>query len=371
MATNDVKIRVGLRRLYRAHGCEIETGSLEKEFRLGENFSVSVRMGSSPQFGLHTGGFSCRYLTPGIDKLEVNYRYEPDIGKTELAGQPLTEIIVSREVNVDAEFRDAFERGEAAFQNKAADLAYAETTHLVPVLEFVGGLIGLRIDRQFLAELINETPVTWRNDGPHLQFLYKGPKILGGIQLTSGGGDYLRAYLEIGAQHKDENILNWGRILGWLQKAWAEDELVTKFLWFFIPLECVLGSVQVEDSARAESCKLIRRLIKKHAGDQKQQLMGAFNRITENLRPSLEERFAAFARSSQCESCEADILAFRRFNRLRNGLLHRGESKVQLHVEDPDTEQVSGIQDIAERYISKAIFGDFHISKPSSFLFSI
>jgi hypothetical protein len=196
MATNDVKIRVGLRRLYRAHGCEIETGNLEKDFLLGENFSASVRIGSHPQFGLHTGGFNCRYLTPGIDKLEVNYRYEPDIEKTELAGQPLTEIIVSREIDVEEEFRDAFEIGETAFQNKAADLAYAETTHLVPTLEFVGGLIGLRIARQFLAELVNETPVTWRNDGPHLQFLYKGPTILGGIQLTSGGGDYLRAYLE-------------------------------------------------------------------------------------------------------------------------------------------------------------------------------
>ena len=365
MATNDVKIRVGLRRLYRAHGCEIEAGSLEKDFLLGENFSASIRIGSRPRFGLHTGGFSCRYLAPGIDKLEVSYRYEPDIEKTELAGQPLTEIIVSREIDVETEFRDAFERGEATFQYRAADLAYAETNHLLPALEFVGGLIGLRVARQFLAELVNETPVTWRSDGPHLQFLYKGPKILGGLRLTSDGGDYLQAYLDIAAQHKDENILEWGRILGWLQKAWAEDEPVTRFLWFFIPLECVLGSVSIENRTRAEACKSIRKLIKEHAGDQKQQLLGIFNKITESLRPSLEERFAAFARSSQCESCEADILAFRRFNRLRNGLLHRGEPKVQLHVEDPDTEQVGGIQDIAERYISKAVFGDFNVSKPS------
>jgi hypothetical protein len=156
-----------------------------------------------------------------------------------------------------------------------------------------------------------------------------------------------------------------------LQKAWAEDEMVTKFLWFFIPLECVLGAVQIEDSPRAEAYKSIRKLIKEHAGDQKQQLLGVFNRITESLRPSLEERFAAFARSSQCESCEADILAFRRFNRLRNGLLHRGQAKVQLHVENPDTEQVSGIQDIAERYISKAIFGDFRIPKPGALFLNV
>jgi hypothetical protein len=357
-------MKVGLRRLYRAHGCELEAENLENDFQLGESFSASIRIGPRPQFGLYTGGFSSQYVAPGTDKVEVTYRYEPDIEKTDLAGQTLTEIVVSREIEVEAELQDAFERGESVAQHKAADLAYAETVHLVPALEFVAGLIGLRIAPRFLEELKNETPVLWRSDGPRLECIIKGPKVLfSGMQLTSRGGDYLRTYLGIGARHKDDNILEWGRTLGWLQKAWAEDDPVTKFLWFFIPLERILGAVQIDDIAQAQAYKSIRRLIKEHAGDQISQLLAVFNHITERVRPSLEDRFAAFARFSQCESCKADIAAFRTFNRIRNGLLHRGEPKVKLHVEDPNTEQVSGIQDLAERYISYGIFGDFLVPR--------
>jgi hypothetical protein len=360
----DIDMRIGLRRLYQAHGCEVEAGSMDADFRLGESFSASVRIGPRPQFGLYTGGFSVRYVAPGSDKFEVNYRYEPDIEKTDLAGKTLTEIVVSRDIQVEAELRDAFERGESAATHKLADLAYADTAHLIPALEFLAGLIGLRVASQFLAELKNETPVLWRSDGPRLECLIKGPRVLmSGMQLTNNGGEYLRECLEIGAHHKDDNIQEWGRTLGWLQKAWDEDEPATKFLWFFIPLERILGPVQIDDAAQVQAYMSIRRLIKAHAGDQKSQLLSAFNHITGRIRPSLEERFAAFARFSQAESCEADVLAFRTFNRIRNGLLHRGEPKVKLHVEDPSGEQVSGIQDIAERYISYAIFGDFRVPR--------
>lgn len=54
--------------------------------------------------------------------------------------------------------------------------------------------------------------------------------------------------------------------------------------------------------------------------------------------------------------------AFRKFNRLRNGLIHRGDPKVRFHVTVGDDEAAE-LSDLVERYISLRLFGDMAVYK--------
>ena len=54
---------------------------------------------------------------------------------------------------------------------------------------------------------------------------------------------------------------------------------------------------------------------------------------------------------------EQDVTAFRKFNRIRNSLMHQGEPGVQLVVSVSD-EEVRQLEDLTERYVSYKLFGD-------------
>ncbi len=54
---------------------------------------------------------------------------------------------------------------------------------------------------------------------------------------------------------------------------------------------------------------------------------------------------------------ENDIIAFRKFNRIRNSLVHQGNSNLDLQVPVSEDE-VRQLEDLAERYVSLALFGD-------------
>jgi hypothetical protein len=352
-------VRVGLRRLYRAHGCELGANAeLRHEFQLGESYAVSVIIGCKPQFGLWTGEDDSRYLVLGVSPVNANWKYEPDIKKTHLVDRLLTEIVVSRLAEISEELHVAFEEKESTALNSV--LAEDESLQLVPAMEFVAGLIGLRLHRQLVVELLNENPVTWRNDGPQIQFALKRVEVLNPLVLTDRGQYYLKAHFDA-AIPGDGIVVEAGRILGWLHRAWAEFDFLNRFLWLFIPIECALARIKIDSREQVEYFKTIRRLIKKHGETEKSVLLKLFNRMAERTRPSLEERFAALAAESGSATFEADIRAFREFNRIRNGLIHRGEQNVRLHVGDPGKEQVIGLQDIAERYVSYALFGDFRV----------
>jgi hypothetical protein len=77
-------------------------------------------------------------------------------------------------------------------------------------------------------------------------------------------------------------------------------------------------------------------------------------------RPSLVSRFEEMARAAQIEGWETDVVAFRRFNSIRNKLLHRGEQRVQLVISlgEELQEETHELEDIAERYLSWSLFRD-------------
>jgi len=105
----------------------------------------------------------------------------------------------------------------------------------------------------------------------------------------------------------------------------------------------------------------LRDLIGAYAGEDEEQLNSCLDRLVNSQRPSLIDRFAIFAREANMPQWENDVEAFKRFNKIRNGLIHRGDARVRLHV--PIGEETRALGDLTERYVNFALFGDTAIYK--------
>lgn len=144
-------------------------------------------------------------------------------------------------------------------------------------------------------------------------------------------------------------------------RAWHESDPVFKFVALFIPLEFMLaGHSRGGSEVLKEHAGNIRRLIRRHAGADREALLSFFSALVEAQRPSLPSRFEHLAREAEMPGWQADVEAFRRFNNLRNKLLHRGVRAVSLQV--PISEDATRyLEDIVERYVSYATFGDARV----------
>ncbi len=64
-----------------------------------------------------------------------------------------------------------------------------------------------------------------------------------------------------------------------------------------------------------------------------------------------------FAEDAKMPGWENDIQAFKKFNRIRNSLIHRGDPKVKIHV-SVGAEETQALEDLTERYVNYYLFQD-------------
>jgi hypothetical protein len=124
-------------------------------------------------------------------------------------------------------------------------------------------------------------------------------------------------------------------VLGWLIRAWAERDIISKFNALFIPLEMMLEGVEgdMPEEQRRQVEKLYSLIATcDEEENEKNALKRLLDRLVKNQRPSLRDRFSIFATQAKMPGYESDIKAFTRFNGIRNGLLHRGDPNVRIRV---------------------------------------
>jgi hypothetical protein len=350
--------RVGSRRLYDSIGCGLSARpELFIQFTLGSHVEAWIYMGPKPRFGIQTGT-SDKYIAPESIALMGNITYHADATESNYPRKFFTEVAALTEIEVPDSVSEAFRRGENDAAQELLQFAAAREGELKAILDFIAGIVGLRFHRQFVLELINENLVAIREPNPTIQFAGQSLELLEGISLNENGVAQIEKTFSSLKEAEINVIENAGGILGWLRRAWQERDMVNKFVSLFIPLECAPQGygkgIPAESKQRAQA---IRKLIRSHAGEQRKELLEYFNSLCERQRPSLEFRFADMAEKANIPGWQSDVAAFSRFNRIRNALLHRGDPSVRLHISVSEDE-VRTLEDIVERYVSYAIFGD-------------
>ncbi len=108
-----------------------------------------------------------------------------------------------------------------------------------------------------------------------------------------------------------------------------------------------------------QQIETLQNLIVAYAGEDKEKeaLKNLLDKLVKNQKPSLIDRFTIFAEQAKMPGWKSDIKAFKKFNRIRNDLFHRGDPHVKIHVTIGE-EEILALEDLTERYVNYFLFQD-------------
>src|SRR3989338_3637795 len=354
------KERIGYRRLYDSIGCSLlDQEELYVVVPMGD-INVEVYLGSKPKFGIAVS-HSDKYVVPGAKALLMTTEFKKDATESSHPRNFFTEIICTKLVDVPQELSDAFHANDQNAHKTLLSIADQNATLLKASTDLIAGTIGLRFHRQFVLEVLNENIIVMRDKDDYvINFTGSRLEVLENVALNLNGIKNLGQFLQTIGQATPKAHEFVASTLVWLLHAWAERDSIFKFMALFIPIEIVLagyGGNQEQEKEKIERATQIRNLLDKHGGADSNHLLSFFNQLFGQQRPSLASRFNEMAKESQIEGWEADVEAFKRFNSIRNNLLHRGKRKIELAI-SVGKEVTSQLEDIAERYVSRILFKD-------------
>lgn len=356
------KEKVGYRRLYDSMGCSL-AGKEEIEFQItiGE-YDVIIYIGSQPRRGIVMASNTGKYVIPGGTSPVGEWKFFKNASESNYPRNFFTEIQCIKTIEVSDELSERFHNDQKSnAHEELLDFVYRDIDNFIKTIDLVAGVIGLRFHRQFVLEIINEDPFAikkednwaYRITGSWLEMLEE-------IRLNANGIQALGITLS-GIQQAPSKAHDFGSsIFKWILRAWSERDRVSKFLALFTPLEMALGQVSNEnviDDQKQINSEKIKALISHSNENNKDQLLAYFEYLINLQKPSLVNRFEILANEAKLDNYEMDIVAFRKFNKLRNSLLHRGETDIKLTVE-VGKDETQQLEDLVERYISWVFFRD-------------
>jgi len=342
--------QIGLRRLYDALACGIQgMPEVHHNFPILGNGSVSFYIGPKPPMGIVAFEPSDPYCVPGKNSKSMqtipNYK-----------SACLMEIAVSFFVSVTEEVSLGLAKQEEKAQNFLLNEIEKNKPAYTKMLDTICGLVGLKFHRQFILKPLVENSFIASGPVPIRIFTSDSMEVLEPVALTQFGLDSLKSYLELFCRLDDQGLTDVSRVFQWLLRAWRERDHVAKFLYLFIPLECILASSDEIDEETIKSIGLLKKLVATSEDGGKKDLLILLDRIESRFAPTLNSRFEALAQAEKIEGWKADIKAFKKFNRTRNLLLHAGKADVQSHLNID--QEVRTLEDLVERYVAVSVFGN-------------
>jgi hypothetical protein len=355
--TEAITNRIGLRRLFDAKGCSLSgRDDLAVNWTISELYAARIYLGPKPEHGIQVVSGSPKYIVPGEGMSAVTFEYQADASKSSYPGRFFLEISVSCSAEPVS-----YSSGSEEARAELLQQAEARRSEFQNVIDLVAGLVGLRFHRQFVLEELDENAFALEGEYPLRNFFGPSWELLESLSLNENGIAQLEGYAVVVADLSEKIRKKLGLIFHWLLRAWRERDHVYKFVALFLPLEAVLGTVNIppndEQNKQASS---IRQIILEQGGDNQRVLLDLFDKAFQRLSPTLDERFVYLAQSAQLPGWEGDVEAFRKFKRLRNALVHRGDKDVQ-HQLSVGEEEIRTLTDLVERYVNFVIFRDAQV----------
>jgi hypothetical protein len=357
-------VRVGYGRLYNAGHCSL-LGREEVNMRFDlEGVNVLAHVGPKTRHIVLT--MKVGHDEPMDEKLRSGYVTRErgyDLPSPEIYPANLyAELVATQAIEVEDTLAAAFYGRDKDARGEMLRKAWARQSRFTSALDYTAGVLGLRLHPLLVSTPILEQCYAYRRNGePYALSIRLQFKRLGAYKFdaTDEGVSALKKWLP-----QLQPKWTWERaaeVLAWLLRAWAAKDSVLRFVSLFIPLECVMtvGKKELSESEWWKKRQAIFALVENHAEEKERKDLRGFIKGSLISAP-LAERFANCAMKAALPGWKNDVEAFRRFYKMRNSLVHRGQSDVEFRI-TVEPEDVRTLEDIAERYVSLALFGDANV----------
>jgi hypothetical protein len=353
-------IRVGFSRLYNANACtSMGRDEVLLPFPLGV-ITVEAYIGPNPRhiIGTWTVGPS-QPQDPTAQKIDSSRREHVFPSPEKFPADFYVELVAVERIEVDDELASAFKSRDLPARDEILRIADDHRSSFTKALDCVAGILGLRLHYLLVTTPITEQLYAYRDDGKPYSFSTGFPLTITEayeVDLSDKGLQSIRGKIP-----QLKRRWTWEKaadILAWLLRAWAAEDSVLRFVSLFIPLECVIPNVLPgEKNAWEQERSALLALIQKERQTNEPSKLSNFVAELRFPSPSIVSRFEKWAAQAALPGWAEDITAFKEFQKMRNLLVHAGQKGIEYRV-TVGAKEVRTLEDIAERYVSLALFGD-------------
>jgi hypothetical protein len=358
------KIKVGFGQLYNAKACKV-IGAEEAtyKFSFGEMEVVAI-LGPHARhiiLGMKIGPSAPKDVQSS-ERITRAREYEipsPDIFPADV----YLELVATQMIDVEEDLAKAFFEKDLKARDRILKIGDEKKQSFKKAIDYVAGILGLRLHCLLVSIPIIEQSYAYRKKGNPYAFstIWKG-RVTDNYQL-----DVNEMSENIIKERFPALVSRWkwekaSEVLAWLLRAWSAEDQVLKFVSLFTPLESVIPAMPADEKVKEfkEKRDKILSLIRDHADALDKVNLTML--VKDVPSPPLSKRFENWASMAILPAWENDIVAFNKFSGMRNSLLHRGEPDVKFQV-DILPNDVRTLEDITERYVSLALFGDANVYK--------
>jgi len=339
---------LGVRRLYDALGVDTSSvGELLQQTTLKTGNTVSVYIGPNPPLG-RVSMENSQYGIPGRDSVifKVNGEYE---------SPSFLEITIGVPREITSQQEELLRGKDKSIQECLLNEANEKLEISVGLLDAVGGMLGLRIHRQLVLKPLIQSCFISGDFESASSFVGSPVEMLENIGFNVNTGPHLQRHLDGIMGAPEDSLRKVGSIMHWLLRAWREPDAISKFMYLFVPLEAILQSSAELVAESREELEALEAVVRGSNVQNQDELLGFLERAKTKFGPTLTSRFEKFASHAAIPGWELDIKAFKKFNRMRNLLLHAGDKNVQSHINFEENTRT--LEDLVERYVAVALFG--------------
>jgi hypothetical protein len=320
-----------------------EDVNVEVDFGMGR--TVSFYLGPNPPLGIMTLE-GVQYVIPGRTTrvLHTDNTYESSC---------FWELAIFKRWQVDDRQMELLKNQDQETRESLLAEAGKDPELQEYILDAFSGLMGLRMHRQLVLSPLIENRFLAGDFETVNSFTGPPVEVLESLQPNAKTETHVRNLLEGMIDTPEDALRQGGGVLYWLLKAWREKDAISKFMYLFIPLEAVLPGTRDETTEVEKELSTLAEIVRSSDATNKDHLLGFLDRARARFGPTLNARFEKFAREAAIPGWEADVKAFKKFNRMRNVLLHSGSRHVRSHVHFEETTRT--LEDLVERYVSVAL----------------
>ena len=359
------KIKIGYHRFYNANACAHEgIEPIRANFKF-DKFDILLHAGEDfLKYPIYSTTFGTPENIDGTPSKPSRRPIQTVPSSDVFPADFYVELLLTQDIEVEDELAEAFENDDLTARDKIFAILNYRKEDFAAALDYVAGLLGLRLNKLLVCSIIHEQQYIYYSTAKKGMAFQSSVKITFTDSFKFDKGDDWAKAIKTTNNHlsKDRWIAPAGALV-WLLRAWATDDIVLKFFSFLTALESVVPKPIVKSSEEEKAKKKLLALVESAASvDDKAMMIKIAKSIS--TAPPLAICFERWAKRSALATWENDVKTFKRFNRLRNIVFHTGKPGMEHQVEK-ELKDISALEDLAERYVSLALFGDANVYKSS------
>ncbi|HEX7902562.1 MAG TPA: hypothetical protein VF487_01695 [Chitinophagaceae bacterium] len=227
-------------------------------------------------------------------------------------------------------------------------------------IEYCAGMLGIRVNPELVSIPIFDVDQRYLFINDRIYAVQGGfiLQVRSEVNVIHVGDTAIQHSLDTLKLQKHDVVEKATESLGWLLRGWSAEDYVLRFISFFTALEFIIpGKLLIDPtsfkSTREKLIDLINQSNLKNDLPAERYDLFLF-RDPPNV--SLSIRFEMFARDANLYDLEKDIDDFRNYHKIRNALLHKGDSMIgrSNYVEN---ETLINLERFVQKYVRFILYG--------------